>query len=147
MARSGGKRILESERAERRIAASAAAGDYQPFAVHEPLLCQVNCSVGAVVDVDDTPRAFQMSTVFPSVARAPTIVYVEHGDAAAGPVLDAWIEGRSRHRRRTPMALHEKRGKFAVRRRVVPVLRRVEKSVRRPAVLGGVLYGDRKSVV
>src|ERR687897_3115381 len=104
VARAGGERIPESERAERRVTARAAAGDHQSFAVNQATLGQVNCSVGAVVDVDDTPRTFEVTTVFPPVARAPAVVHVEHGDAAAGPVLDPRIKGPNRRRRRSPGA-------------------------------------------
>src|SRR5215211_6565736 len=141
VARAGGERILERERAERRVAARAAAGDHQPLSVHEPALGEVNRPVGAVVDVDDTPHALEATTVFPPVARAPTVVHVEHGYAAAGPVLDLRVQGRAGCRGRTPVAHYEKGREFAIGRHEVPILRRVEESVRRLSVLRGKLDG------
>src|SRR5215212_12046241 len=92
MARAGSERIPERKRAERRVAARAAAGDHQPFAINEPTLSEVQRPVDAVVDVDDTPRPLEVTTVFSPVARAPAVVHVEHGDPTAGPVLDPRIK-------------------------------------------------------
>src|SRR5215212_51019 len=141
MARAGGERIPERERAERCVAACAAAGDHQPLSVHEPAPGEVNRPVGAVVDVDDTPHALEPTAVFPPVARATAVVHVEHGDAPAGPVLRLRVQGRAGRRGRTPVAHYEKGWEFAIGRHEVPILRRVEESVRRLPVLRGELDG------
>ena len=62
-------------------------------------------AVDAVVDVDDAPLPVQAIAVRAPIARAAAVVHVEHGDAAAGPVLHAEIEHAGRERGRAAMAL------------------------------------------
>src|SRR5215212_4195489 len=95
VARAGGESIPERERAERGVAARASAGDHQPLSIHEPAPGEVIRPVGAVVDVDDTPHTLEPTTIFPPVARAPTVVHVERSDSPASPVLDLRVKSRA----------------------------------------------------
>src|SRR5919108_217038 len=81
-------------------------------------------AVDAVVDVDDAPQVVEPLPVLPTVAGAAAVVYVEHGDAAARPVLDGEVECAGGGARRPTVALHQERrplsgraGEVAVRRR------------------------------
>ena len=70
VAGAGREVVVEGERAERRVAAGAAAADRQALAVDLAALGQVARGGDAVVDVDDAPGAAQAVAVGAAVAAA-----------------------------------------------------------------------------
>ena len=62
------------------------------------------------------------------VAGAAAVVHVEHGEAAAGPVLDAEVERADVGAGRAAVAQDEQRRLLAGRRGEVAVARRVEEA-------------------
>src|SRR4029453_12028509 len=88
MAGAGFEDATESERAERGITARASAPDGKPVAVNFSTRHKMPCAIHAVIDIDDTPLTIESFSVSTAVARAAAVIYVEHGDPAASPVLD-----------------------------------------------------------
>ena len=68
VAGAGFEYVAESQRAQRRVAAGAAAADRQAVAVDFAALGEIARAVGAVVDVDNAPVAVQSFTIGPAVA-------------------------------------------------------------------------------
>ena len=89
MAGTGFENVAESQRAERRVAAGAAAADRQG-GCRQLLrsLDEIARAIDTVIDIDDPPLALEPFSVRAAVARAAAVIYVEHGDPAASPVLD-----------------------------------------------------------
>ena len=59
VAGAGAERVVEGQRAQRGVAAGAAAADGQALAVDQAPLDEIARAVDAVVDVDDAPLAVQ----------------------------------------------------------------------------------------
>src|SRR5271165_2931122 len=81
------------QRAERRIAAGAAAADHEPPGVGVPFLGEPARAGDAVLDVDKAPLSFEPQPVGAAVACAAAIVHVEYPDPTASPVLRRKREG------------------------------------------------------
>src|SRR5271165_3646479 len=79
--------VFRRERAERRVAAGAAAADHEPLGVSVPGLDQPARAGDAVLDVDEAPLSFEPQPIRAAVAGAAAIVHVEHPNPAARPVL------------------------------------------------------------
>ena len=91
MAGAGFENVAESERAQRSVAAGAAAADRQAVAVDLAAFREIARAVDAIVDIDDAPLAVEPFSVCAAVAGAAAIIDIEHRDAAAGPVLELSI--------------------------------------------------------
>src|SRR5256886_15017453 len=103
------KEVAEGQRRQGRVAAGAAAADDASFAVDPPLLCEKARAGDAIVDVDHAPGGLQTVAGGAAESGASAVVHVEHGNAAAGPILDAPISRDRGGRRRPARALDEKR--------------------------------------
>src|SRR5260370_3147012 len=103
------KAVAEGQRRQGRVAAGAAAADDASFAVDPPLRCEKARAGDAIVDVDHAPVELQTVAVGAAESGASAVVHVEHGNAAAGPILNAQIERARGGRRRPALALDEKR--------------------------------------
>src|SRR5690606_10627004 len=95
VAGTGGERVPEGQRRQRRVAARRAAPDAEARGIDPPLLGQPPGSGLAVVDVDDAPGAPQLVAVGAPVAGGAAVVDVDDGEAAAGPVLGPELEHRA----------------------------------------------------
>ena len=136
VAGAGFENIAEGERAQRRVAAGAAAGDHQAVAVDFAAFGQIARAVDAIVDVDDAPLAVEPFAIRAAVAGAAAVVHVEHGDAAAGPVLNRNLSDAELGDVGPPWLITSSGGFSFVGRSVIAILRRVEKAVSGQAVLG-----------
>ena len=85
--------VFRRERAERRVAAGAAAADHEPLGVGVPVLDQPARAGDAVLDVDEAPLSFEPQPVGAALACAAAIVHVEYPDPTASPVLRRKREG------------------------------------------------------
>ena len=81
VARAGGEDVVKRHRTQRRVAARAAAPDYQPAPIDQSLLGQVAGGVDAVVYINNTPGTIEAAHVFAAVAGAAAVVHVDHGEA------------------------------------------------------------------
>ena len=68
VAGSGGKDVVEGQRAESRVAARASPTDRKTVGVHDPLACESPRNSDAVLDVDDAPGAFEPIAIRATVA-------------------------------------------------------------------------------
>src|SRR5262249_39647225 len=118
--------VMARERRQHRIAAGAAAGDHGAPAIGEAPGGDVPRRVDAIGDIEDTPAAFERSAMGPAIPGAAAVIDIEHGDAAAGPELDAEAEHARGPGGRTAMALDDERRLLARWRRMVGVGRRIE---------------------
>src|SRR5262249_15409478 len=103
------KEVAEGQRRQSRVAAGTAAADDASLAVDSPLRCEEWRAGEAIVDVDAAPTQLQPVAVGAAKPGAAAVVHVEHGDAAARPILNAQIERARRGGRRSAVALDEKR--------------------------------------
>src|SRR5262245_16390787 len=87
------KEVAEGQRRQRRVAAGAAAADDASLAVDPPLRCEEPRAGDAIVDVDHAPVQLQTAAVGAAESSASAVIHVEHRNAAAGPILNAEIEG------------------------------------------------------
>ena len=118
------ERVAERDRAERRVAAGAAAADREALAVDDPLLGEPAGAGDAVVDVDDAPLALEALAVVAAVAGRAAVVDVEDREAAAREQLDASAAKRGRGLRgRAAMARDDERRQLARRAPRRPVRR------------------------
>ena len=125
MAGPGAEHVVESQRAERGVAAGAAAGDREPPRVRLALRDQETGRRQAVQHVDLAPAAVQPLAIGTPVAGAAAVVDVAHGKAARGPELGREAQLRRGAAGRPAMALHDQRRQFARRRAVIGVGRRI----------------------
>src|SRR5260370_37827213 len=102
------KEAAEGRRRQGRVAAGAAAADDASFAVDPPLRCEKARAGDAIVDVDHAPVELQTVAVGAAESGASAVVHVEHGNAAAGPILNAQIERARGCLRRPPVPLDQK---------------------------------------
>ena len=79
---------------------------------------------------------FEPLAIRAAVAGAAAVVHVEHGKAAARPVLNREVERAGARGGRAAVAHDEQRRRFVRRRGVVAILRRIEIPMRRQAVFG-----------
>jgi len=136
VARAGRELAVKRQCAQRGETAGAAAADRAARAVDIAALYQEARAVHAILDVGDAPGAVQPLAIGASETRRAAVVHIEHGDAAAGPVLDFQVQRRAAHRRRPAVAHGQQRRARVVRRIDVVVARRIEERVRRLAVGG-----------
>jgi len=85
--------VFEGERGESGVTSGGAAIDGESVGIDLSGACEVECAVGAVVDIDDSPVVAEAVAIGSSVAGASTIVDVEDGVAAGGPELRGEAEG------------------------------------------------------
>ena len=97
--------IVEHERSERCVAASAAAADHHAISIHAGALSQKLCAVNTVINVDDALVEVKSVSVGPVKTTAASVIHVEHRNASARPVLDAEVKCRGGGRGRTTVAL------------------------------------------
>src|SRR5918994_2173010 len=109
VARTGGERVAERQRRQGGVATGRATPDAQPVGVDPPLVGQPAGGGDAVVEVDDTPGAPQLLAVVAAVAGRTAVVDVDHGEAAAGPVLRAELQHRPGRRGGPAVDEHEQR--------------------------------------
>ena len=100
---------MEGEGAEHRKAAGGAAANRAALRVDAAGLDQGLGAVDAVADVPRAPGAAKGVPIGPAVARAPSVIDIEHGKAPAGPELHLQVEGRGGGRRGAPVADDEQR--------------------------------------
>ena len=143
VAGTGSEDVAKCERAERRVAAGAAAAYGQPIAVNFAALREIARALDAVIDIDDAPASVQPFSIGAAVARAAAVVDVEDGDAAAGPILDRIFERRRARRSRAAVDDDEQRLLFIQWRGVIAVFWRIEIRVRGQTVGGSEFDGAR----
>src|SRR6266550_3857129 len=94
VAGAGFENVTKRQRAERRVAAGAAAADCEPIAVDFAAFSKIARAVDAVVDIDDTPLTVEPFSVGASVTGAAAVVDIEYRDASAGPILNRIFQRR-----------------------------------------------------
>ena len=82
-----GEVVVHRQRAQRRVAAGAAARDQEPVAVDLPLGREPRGRVDAVGGVDDPPGAVQPLPVLAPEPGAPPVVHVDDREPSARPEL------------------------------------------------------------
>src|ERR1700679_2954999 len=92
MARAATEVVVESQRGENGVSARAAAGDHAPIAIHQTLIRQVPGAINGILHIHNSPVRIQTLAIGASEAGAAAVVHVEHGNTAAGPILNAEIE-------------------------------------------------------
>ncbi|MNP23105.1 hypothetical protein D3C76_1158030 [compost metagenome] len=105
----GAEYIMERQGAEGGVAAGTAAADKRALRVDQLALGQVPDHRAGIFDVNLAPAQVQGLAIVPAIAAAATVIEVGHGEAALGPVLDAWIEHRVAGRGRAAMDEHQQR--------------------------------------
>ena len=83
----------------------------------------------AILNVDDTPLALQLFTVFPPISGAAAVIDIEDRKAAAGPVLNREAERATGRGRWAAVAFYDQRGFFRCRRLPVGIMRAIIKTV------------------
>ena len=74
------------------------------------MIGKIESSVTAVIDIDNTPSLLQTVTVLTSVPCTATIIDIDEGKTATGPVLIASVERVCGPSGRSTMRDHTKRG-------------------------------------
>src|ERR1044071_1351253 len=110
--------IPEGERAECGVAAGAAAVDHRSIGIDISARGQKFGAVHTVVNIDNSPSAAQTLAISPAIAAAATIVDVEYGDTAAGPILNREHQHGDRCGCRPAVTLYQQE-RFFIRRTVV----------------------------
>ena len=128
--------VAKHERAQRRVTPGAAAIDHQAIAIDFAARRQKLRAVAAIIHINNTPRAVQAFAVGAAIAGAAAIIHVKHGDAPAGPVLNAQRQSGDRCRSRAAVTLDQQRRFFVSGRGKVAVLRWIEKAVRGQSAFG-----------
>ena len=90
--------IFEGERAKRRIPSCTAASDRDPRGINFFLGGEKLGRINAVIHINNAPISMQPISIFPTISCAPTVIYIDHREAPAGPILNLQIE-RARCRR------------------------------------------------
>src|SRR6185437_8381570 len=129
------KGIAEGDRAERRIAARAAAGDGQPLAIHQPLRRQIARAIDTVIQVYHAPLALQAVAIGAAIAGAAAIVHIEDGEATARPVENTGVDDPHDLRGGAARAHDTWRRQVACGRHILKMARAVEDTVGRQTVL------------
>ena len=132
---------MEGQRAERGVAAGAAAGDREPARIRLALRDQKTGRSQAVEHVDLAPAAVQALAIGAPVAGAAAVVDVAHRKAARGPELGREAQLRRGAAGRPAMALDDQRRQFARRRAVIGIGRRIVERMDERAALAAT--GDR----
>ncbi len=104
------------------------------------MLDQIFRAIDAVVDIHDSPLPPEPLAVLSSIARAATIVDIQHGEAPAGPELCAQAKGAGGGTGWSAVAANEQRRQLAFGSFEVGVLWRIVIGIGGQAVLGGELY-------
>src|SRR5580704_7569748 len=112
--RAAAKIVVESERRERRVASGAASGDGAARSIHQAAFGEKAGAVDAISDVDDAPVSLQPLAVGTTEPRAAAVVHIQDRDAAAGPVLDAEVQGAGCRSRGAAVALDQQRWPLAL---------------------------------
>src|SRR6478735_5822434 len=99
------KEVSEGQRRQSRVAAGTAPTDDASLAVNPPLRGEEPRAGDAIVDVDHPPVQLQTVAVRTAESCASAVIHIEHRNAAAGPILNAQIEGARRRRRWPAVAL------------------------------------------
>ncbi|MNN89680.1 hypothetical protein D3C81_2075300 [compost metagenome] len=76
------------------VAAGTAAANERVLAIDQALCGEVRHHRAGIFDIHLAPAQMQGLPVRSAVAAAAAVVEVGHGEAALGPILDAWIEHR-----------------------------------------------------
>ena len=135
VAGAGPEQVVEGQRAERGVAAGAAAGDGETARVGPALGDQEARGVHAVQDVDLAPAPLEALAVGAPVAGAAAVVDVAHRKAARGPELVAEGQLARGAAGRPAVALDDQRRALPGGRLVIGVGRRVVEGVGGPARL------------
>ena len=80
--------ITKRQGTERGIAPRASTSNRQALLIHQPLFHQVLCHVHTIVHIHNPPLSLQTLAIRPPITGAAPIIYIQHGQAPAGPVLD-----------------------------------------------------------
>ena len=88
--------IPKRQRAQCSVTAGAAAIDHQTIAVNFAVRRQKPRALHAIIDIDYAPGAIQSLAIVAAIARAAAIIHIEHGDAAARPILNTELKRRNR---------------------------------------------------
>ena len=135
VAGAGPEQVVEGERAERGVAAGAAAGDGQTPRVRPAVGDQEARGVHAVQHVDLAPAPVQALAVGAAVAGAAAVVDVADREAARGPELASRASSLEVLPVGPAVALDDQRRPLAGGRLVVGVGRRIVEGVGAPARL------------
>ena len=121
--------IAKRERAQGSVTARAAAIDHQTIAVYFAASRQKLRAIHAIIDVDYAPGGIQPLAIIAAIARAATIIHIEHGDATARPILNAELKRSNCRRSRSTVTLDQERRRFVRRTVKVRIFWPVEKAV------------------
>src|SRR5215510_4200063 len=122
MARAGLESVAKRERAKRRITTGAATRDDQAIGIDFTAIGEIASAVNAVVNIDDAPLLVESLSILPSVTGTAAIVDIEHGEPAAGPILNRQTQGRRSRSGWSTMTLHDQWRLFVVGRTKVRIL-------------------------
>src|SRR5215472_11270136 len=87
IAGAGFERIVEVQGTESSVTAGAASADCEAFGIDTAVVSKESGAIQTIVDVNNAPLALQPFAVGAAIPGATTVVHVENGEAAAGPVL------------------------------------------------------------
>src|SRR5262249_61371547 len=128
-------------------ATGAAAGDDKALGLDFASFSEIASTLKQTADIHDAPLFVQSSPVLPTEPGTPAIIHIEHGEPAAGPILNRETQrGRSRGCWST-MTLHDERWLFVVGRTKVWILWRIEKTVGDQSTFGWEVDCSRPPVV
>src|SRR5688572_4038837 len=87
MTGTGGKRVVEHQRAQRRVAPRAASANGHSPGIDISAIGEVVRGGDAVFDIHNSPLAIQPLAVFTAIARAAAIIDIDDSKSPSGPVL------------------------------------------------------------
>ena len=134
---------MKGERRQRRVATGTAAANNQPRAVRAPRIRQMARAVDAILDVRYPPTFLQQFPVGTSKAGTTPIVHIEHGEAAAGPILQRQTQCGGGGAGRAAMTDDDQRWLLMVGAAEIRIARRIVKGVCQGAVTSGKCDGLR----
>src|SRR5262249_57082778 len=142
--RTGFENISKCQSRKRRVTAGAATADNQTIDISIAASRKISRSVHAIIYVNHAPLAIQPLSISPAVTSTPTIVHIQNPKPAAGPVLNVELQRSGSSRRRPAVTDHYQRRPFRCFRLVVPIRRRIEKSIRSTSLFGWIVHLLRK---
>src|ERR1700757_447413 len=91
---SGLEFLAERQDGKCRITSGAGTADRPSLGIYPLSFRKIAGAIDAIGDVDDPPITLQPQPVLAAVSGAATVIDVEDGEAAAGPILGPPTEGR-----------------------------------------------------
>src|SRR3989344_6214973 len=86
--RAGTKQTVERQRAQRGVTPGAAPANGEAVFIRQIAFNEIARAREAVLHIGDTPLSIQLVAVVTPVTGRTAVVHLEHGESAAGPVLN-----------------------------------------------------------